>query len=170
VVFYIQLLPSVKKHMPDTPQALADRLRGEGGRVVDFFNHLSTEQWEILVYPQVSNWSLHHLLAHFVSSEVGRKELIAYVFGGDKGAPPDFEIDLFNQQEVVKLSVNSSVELLQRFNQEREILIELVSTMSPQDLTRKGNDPYLGVVSLSEIIKLTYRHLQIHLRDARRCL
>jgi hypothetical protein len=133
--------------MPDTPQALADRLRGEGGRVVDFFNQLSTEQWEILVYPQLSNWNLHHLLAHFVSSEIGRKELIANVFGGDKGAPPDFEIDLFNQLEVEELSVNSSLEL-----------------------TRKGNDPYLGVVSLSEIIKLTYRHLQIHLRDARRCL
>ena len=156
--------------MPDTPQTLADRLREEGGRVFEFFNHLSPEQWEILVYPQVSNWSLHHLLAHFLSSEISRNELIANVCGGDKGAPPDFEIDPFNQREVERLSVSSHGELLHRFNQERESLIELISTMSPQDLTRNGKDPYLGVVPLSEMIKLTYRHLQIHLRDARRCL
>ena len=36
-----------------------------------------------------------------------------------------------------------------------------------QDLERSGNDPYLGETSLSEMIKLTYRHLQIHLRDVR---
>lgn len=156
--------------MPDTPQALADRLREEGVRVVEFFNHLSHEQWGVLIYPQESDWSLHHLLAHFVSSEIGRKELIINVYNGGKGAPPDFEIDLFNQREVERLSAKSDDDLLQRFNQERTVLIEHISAMSAQDLERVGNDPYLGEVALSEMIKLTYRHLHIHLRDARRYL
>jgi len=156
--------------MPVTTQALANRLREEGDRVLDFFNHLTNDQWGILVYPQESDWSMHHLLAHFVSSEIGRNELIVNVYNSGKGAPPDFEIDPFNQIEVGKFSAESTDNLLNRFAQERAHLIELVSAMSPQGLKQIGNDPYLGEVALSEMIKLTYRHLQIHLRDARQCL
>jgi len=156
--------------MPVTPQVLANRLREEGDRVIEFFKHLTRDQWGVLVYPQKSDWSMHHLLAHFVSSEIGRKELIFNVYNDGKGAPPDFEIDHFNQREVKKFSAESDDDLLNRFTQERTQLIEHVSVMSPQDLERIGNDPYLGEVALAEMIKLTYRHLQIHLRDARKFL
>ena len=156
--------------MPDTPQALADRLREEGARVIDFFNNLSKEQWDIYVYLEGNVWNLHDLLAHFVSSELGRKKLIVDVAGGGKGAPPDFKIDKFNQKEVDRLSVESNSKLLRRFTQERNHLIMFVTALRPQDLDIVGNDPFLGEVPLAEIIKLTYRHLQIHLRDARRCL
>lgn len=156
--------------MPDTPQALADRLREEGVRVLDFFNNLTQKQWEACIYMQESIWNLHDLLAHFVSAEIGRKKLIIDVASGGKGAPPDFEIDQFNRQEVERLSVEPNSKLLHKFNEERNHLFEFVSALSPQDLNCTGNDPFLGEVPLSEMIKLTYRHLQIHLRDARRCL
>jgi hypothetical protein len=156
--------------MPETPHELASRLRGEGDKVVEFFNNLSQEQWGLRIYPQESDWSLHHLIAHFVSAEIGRNELIANIHSGGRGAPNDFKIDPFNQLEVERLSVESSDDLLKRFTQERTKLIKLVSDMSVEDLDRIGNDPYLGEVALSEIIKLTYRHLQIHLREARQYL
>ena len=153
--------------MPDSPKSLADRLRVEGSRVVEFFNRLSLDQWGMLVYPQESDWSFHQLLAHFVSAEIGRKELIVNICDGGKGAALDFEIDAFNHREVEKLSAQPSDYLLRRFAEERNSLIEFVSAISLQDLERSGNDPYLGETSLSEMIKLTYRHLQIHLRDVR---
>jgi hypothetical protein len=156
--------------MPDTPQALADRLREEGARVFDFFNNLTKVQWEVQVYPSDSDWSLHHLLAHFTSSEIGRKTLIQYVLSGGEGASPDFNIDIYNKQEVEHFIGKSNSFLLQLFLKERAELATLVSGLEFDDLKRKGNDPYLGTVPLLEIIKLTYRHLQIHLRDARRCL
>jgi hypothetical protein len=153
--------------MPDTPQSLADRLREEGGRVVHFFNHLNFDQWGILIYPQESNWSFHQLLAHFVSAEISRKELITHICDGGKRAPIDFEIDTFNQREVERLSAESNDNLLQLLTQERANIIEVMSAIFSQDLKRVGNDPYLGQVTLLEMIKLTYRHLQIHLRETR---
>jgi hypothetical protein len=156
--------------MAVTPHVLANRLREEGDRVVEFFNNLTQDQWGMLIYPQKSNWSMHHLLAHFVSSEIGRSELIDNVYNRGNGAPNNFEIDSFNQLEVAKFSCESTDDLIIRFIQERNHLIEHVSGMTPLDLERVGNDPYLGEVALTEMIKLTYRHLQIHLRDARRCL
>src|SRR4030043_2437703 len=156
--------------MVDTPQALADRLREEGARVIDFFKNLSLEQWESFGYMQDGVWSLHDLLAHFVSAEIGRQKLIIDIAGGGKGAPPDFEIDRLNQQEVDRLSSESNSNLLSLFNLERAYLVEFVAAMQPEDLDRIGNDPFLGEVPLREILKLTYRHLQIHLRDTRRRL
>lgn len=153
-----------------SPQVLADRLREEGSRVIDFFNQLNPDQWGVLIYPDQSDWNLHHLLAHFVSAEIGRKELIIDVYNGGSGAPEDFEIDEFNHLEVQRLSEESNERLLARFNQERMELISHVSSMTKYNLQQLGNDPYLGKVALQEMIKLTYRHLQIHLRDARRCL
>ena len=156
--------------MPDTPQSLADRLRVEGGRVIDFFNRLSEEQWGICVYPNDGNWSLHHLLDHFVSAEIGRRELIISVATGGDGAPTGFEIDEFNQREVDRLSQESGPHLLELFSQTRAALLKFVSQLNANDLERTGNDPFLGNTILLEMIKLTYLHLQIHLRDARRCL
>lgn len=156
--------------MSDTPQTLADRLREEGARVIDFFNRLSKDQWEILVYLQEGNWSLHHLLAHFVSAEIGRRKLIVNVASGGTGAPPEFNIDAFNKQEVDHLSNESNVDLLALFSKERTLLVDFVAGLKQENLEFIGRDPYLGEVPLREMIKLTYIHLQIHLRDARRSL
>jgi hypothetical protein len=156
--------------MPDNAQALADRLHEEGRRVVKFFNQLTPEQWKVVIYPQQSDWTMHHLLAHFVSAEIGRQELVENVYNGGEGAPQQFDIDRFNQIEVERLSKQSSRDLIRSFTQRREKLVKLVSSMSEQELNRVGRDPYLGQVGLIEMIKLTYVHLQIHLRDARRCL
>ena len=156
--------------MSDTGQSLADRLREEGGRVMVFFNNLSPEQWEIQVYKQDPAWTIHHLLAHFVSAEIGRNELVITVSSGGEGAPIGFNIDRFNKQDVDRLSKESHSHLLELFIIERSSLASFVSSLGNDDLERIGNDPFLGAVPLIEMIKLTYRHLQIHLRDARRCL
>ena len=156
--------------MPDGALTLAERLRSEGHRVLNFFNQLSLEQWGVLIYPHQSDWTMHHLLAHIVSAEIGRQELINNVYNGGEGAPEQFDIDRFNQTEVERLTQQSTQDLLQRFSLEREKLAQLVGGMSEMELNQLGRDPYLGLVPLIEMIKLTYVHLQIHLRDARRCL
>jgi hypothetical protein len=156
--------------MSDTPQTLADRLRDEGARVIDFFNRLSQDQWEILVYTQDGNWSLHHLFAHFVSAEIGHRKLIVDIASGGIGAPPEFDIDAFNKREVDRLSNESNIDLLALFSKERTVLVDFVAGLRQENLELVGKDPFLGDVPLREIIKLTYIHLQIHLRDARRFL
>ena len=156
--------------MPDTAQSIADRLHEEGSRVVDFFNSLSDEQWGNLVYQHGSEWTMHHVLAHFASAERGRLELIWDVSTGGQGAPDGFDIDAFNFSEVQRLLGQSNHSLLELFTQERSRLVALVSSLQATHLERVGNDPFLGQVPLVDMIKLTYRHLQIHLRDMRRCL
>jgi hypothetical protein len=156
--------------MPDTPQVLADRLRVEGERIKVFFEQLEPDQWGKVIYPGAPSWNLHDLLTHFVSAEIGRRQLIQDVIDGGKGAPIGFDIDDFNHKEIERLSGESNVFLLELFIRERFQLINLVFVLKAEDLQKVGNDPFLGEVPLVEMIKLTYLHTQIHLRDARRCL
>ncbi len=153
--------------MPDSPQSLADRLLVEGGRVIDFFNKLDATLWGKPAYAGEDAWTFHELLAHLVSAEIGRSELIAAIASGGSGAPPEFLIEEYNRSEVKKFSMDSDDSLLDRFWSERTRLAKLVGSLTLFDLTRLGNDPYLGSATLLEIIKLTYRHNQIHLREIR---
>jgi hypothetical protein len=154
----------------DTPQSLADRLLEDGQKTSLFFENLSPEQWQTVVYMESSHWTIRQVLAHFVSSEVSFNRLLENILAGGAGTPEDFDIDVYNERKVAQLRNSTVDELLRQYRQARQSNVTLVSSLSPQDLTRQGRHPFLGVAPLTDMIKLIYRHNQIHLRDVRRLL
>jgi hypothetical protein len=156
--------------MPETPERLAERLASENQKTLEFFRELLPEQWDYIIYPQGPVWTAHHLLAHFVSAEQALKRLIEDVYAGGAGAPEDFDIDGFNAGEVAELVRRTAEELLLEFDHSRRASIALVKKMEPADLSNAGRHPFLGWIALEDMIKMLYRHDQIHLRDLRRLL
>lgn len=156
--------------MPDTPEYLAGRLADESLKTQEFFNGLTTEQWEIQVYSDGTKWALRQILTHFVSSESSFTRLIENILQGGEGAPEGFDIDVYNEKKVLQLRDSSITEMIESFNNARQRNIELVSRMTADDLLIEGRHPYLGVVPLKDMIKLIYRHNQIHQRDMRKKL
>jgi DinB superfamily len=156
--------------MPETPERLTERLLSEGMKTVDFFQALTSEQLDCPIYSDGSCWKIRQILAHFVSSEQAFGLLIRDVLSGGLGAPEAFDIDRFNESEVGKMVDLDSQTLLVKYENLRRSNAGLVSRMKPADLTRIGRHPYLGMASLEEIIKLLYRHNQIHQRDIRKLL
>lgn len=156
--------------MSDTPQFLAERMRVEGERTVEFFSALSPDNWGKTVYTDGSCWAVRQVLAHFVSAEAAFGRLIENIQAGGSGAPDDFDIDAYNERKVASLNQVSPPELLQQFDRLRQRNIQTVSGMTQADLLRQGRHPYLGRTELAEIIKLLYRHNQIHQRDIRKHL
>jgi len=156
--------------MPETSQRLVIRLENETEKTVGFFRGLSDEQMGLTVYSDQSCWTAQQILAHFVSAERAFSWLIEEILDGEPGAPEGFDIDAFNDEEVATLKQNEPDVLLRRFEILRRENILRVSQMSPDDLTRTGRHPFLGLASLEEIIQLLYRHNQIHQRDIRKRL
>ena len=60
--------------------------------------------------------------------------------------------------------------ILQRFMERRGETIQMILALSDSDLATEGRHPWLGVVPIEEMIKLMYRHNQIHQRDIRKTL
>jgi hypothetical protein len=117
-----------------------------------------------------AGWRVRQVLAHFVSSEASFLQLIGDILSGGSGAPEDFDIDRFNRRKVAGMASKGPAELLAQFAHLRQSTVDLVNCLALEDLKKKGRHPYLGVVPLTDVIKMIYRHNQIHLRDLRRVL
>jgi hypothetical protein len=154
--------------MPDSPEHLARRLMDEGEKVRDYFMNMPENSWENLVYSDGAHWSVRQLLAHFASAEISMGRLVNNIVAGGAGTPEDFDIDVYNDRKVRELDGKSPDELIDQFSDARQANAHTVSRLSQNDLGRTGRHPFLGVTTLSEIIKMIYRHNQIHLRDLRK--
>jgi hypothetical protein len=156
--------------MADTPASLSARLLREGEKVCAFFQDLSVEQLERSVYKEVAEWRVREVLAHFVSTEKAFSSLIENVMAGGSGAPEGFDLDTFNQRKVAELKEATTDELLENFHRLRNKTAALVASFNEGQLNQTARHPFLGVAALVDIIKLIYRHNQIHLRDVRRVI
>ena len=154
--------------MESTPAGFVDKLRLEGAKTTDFFRDLPAHAWHVPVYTDGAQWTAHELLTHIVSTEIAIQSLMRDIMEGGSGSPPDFDIDLFTQDQVDRLGTSSNSDLLQEFQRQRAASIELVGQMQAEDLSRQGRHPFLGIAPFEDIIKLLYRHVQIHQRDIRK--
>lgn len=156
--------------MSESAAHLVTRLTEEGEKTRSFFQGLAAEELAQPVYAEGSRWTAREVLAHLVSTEAAILALIRQILAGGAGVPAEFSIDAFNEAQVAALQEVPVPELLRRFEQLRREMIALVSGLEPAGLERIGRHPFLGEATIAEIVKLVYRHTQIHQRDIRRLL
>jgi len=154
--------------MTDSPERLAERLASEGQKTIDFFSNLPDPLWFMTIYEEGTLWQVRQILAHLVSAEAANRQLIQAIMVGSPGAPLDFNIDIFNEKEVKSLASQPNQELIDQFKRLRQETIEFVLSLRTDDLQKQGCHPFFGVAALEDIIKLIYRHGQIHVRDIRK--
>ncbi len=156
--------------MTDTPEHLTKRLLEEGEKILAFFQALSPDRWDQQVYTEGSHWTVRQVLAHFVAAEYSLARLVANIQAGGAGAPQDFNIDAYNERKVAELGETSPQVLMERFSRQRRQTADQVARIPPEDLSRTGRHPFLGVIPLEEIVKLIYRHNGIHVREVRKVI
>ncbi len=155
--------------MPETAE-LAEKLKTEGERFVQFFSELTDEQWGREVYTEGELWTLRNVLAHFVTSERGLVKLFQSIREGGTGAADDFSIDRYNTSQQAKTKDLTPVELLEKYKEVRAHSISWVSGLKEEDLEIKGRHPFLGETTIREMVKMLYLHNQIHYRDVKKVL
>jgi len=151
--------------MSDTPTSLAERLKKEGEKVSAYFVGLTEEQWLAEVYTEGDTWTIRNILAHFVTSERGLLRLFERIRQGGLGASEDFSIDYYNARQQEKTKNVPVSELLKQFSEVRAETVEWTSKLSDEELTIEGRHPFLGQVTLLEMLKMIYLHNQLHFRD-----
>jgi hypothetical protein len=149
---------------------LIHKLTSSGRKTLEMFKSVEGDDWYQQVYSEGANWSVYHILAHFVASEASIVRLIKIILQGSEGVPDGFDIDAFNEREVNCFSKLPNDLIMQRFLERREETIQLLLELSDSDLLIEGRHPWLGVASIEEMVKLLYRHNLIHQRDIRKVL
>jgi hypothetical protein len=156
--------------MPKSPQFLAKRLRSEGEKMTEFFAGLDDAGWMKMLYTEGQDWRIRDVLAHFVSAERSFLRLFEGILKDGKGVSDDFDVNRFNNAQVAKMQEMSVEELMEAFVKIRAKMIAWVEKLSAEDLQKEGRHPFLETTTLEEMIKLVYRHNQIHYRDMRKPL
>jgi DinB superfamily len=153
----------------DNPSVhLAGRLRSEGLKTLEFFRGLEPAEWDQEVYTEGACWKVRQVFAHQVASEISLRRLFENILAGGPGSPEDFRLNEYNERRVEKLEGMDIETLYQQFAEQRESNAVFVAGLTAADLQRTGRHPFLGVATLEEMIKLLYRHNQIHMREIRK--
>ena len=154
----------------DQPAKLIERLTTEGERTRSFFSSVPEESWLEKIYSDGDEWTIQEILTHIVQAEDAIQRLILGILAGGEGTPNRFDLDAYNQRKVTESHGRSTSDLIDLFTERRGKTIKLVAGMSGSDLTRIGRHPFLEMAPVRDMIKLMYRHTQLHQRDIRRYL
>lgn len=149
---------------------LAEKLKSEGERFASIFAELRDEQWQKEVYTESATWTIHSVLAHFVTSERGLLKLFENIRQGGVGAAQDFSIDRYNAAMQERTKEATPQDLLEQYKAIRAESITWIQGLSEADLDKQGRHPFLGVTTLREMIKMLYIHNLTHYRDMKRVL
>jgi hypothetical protein len=153
-----------------SPAQLADRLNSEGEKTIEFFKTIPVEKWNLMAYSDGEHWNIHQILTHITQAEDSVSRLIAHVVGGGAGVPDDFDLDGYNQRKVKEMQEDSPEDLIEQFSNRRARTVSFVGKLKDSDMQKTGRHPFLGIAPIEEMLKLMYRHTQLHQRDIRKLL
>jgi len=149
---------------------LTQRLEKSAKRTKDFFEALDEKQWQVKVYSEGASWSVRQILAHFVATEQSIARLVLNIVNDSGALPEDFDVDRFNESAVKKLEGLSPDALLDAFLGARQQMIAMVAQFTDTNLDKIGRHSWFESAPVEDMIKLIYRHNQIHQRDIRNTL
>jgi len=149
---------------------LAEKLKTEGERMLEFFSSLTNDQWAQDVYTEGTTWSVRNTFSHFVTSERGLIKLFERIRNTGEGSSEDFSIDRYNAAQQVKSKELSPTELLEQYKRVRADAIAWVTNLKDEELEIQGRHPFLEMTSIREMIKMLYIHNNLHYRDVKRAL
>ncbi len=151
-----------------SPAELAEKLRAEGEATAQFFAAIPQDAWQDVLYADGEVWTVQQVLAHITQAEGSLLRLFQRIVAGGDGVVEGFDIDEANRLGLEKITGTGPAELLALFQARRGDTVGWVAKLARADLEKTGRHPFLGVTTVLEMLKLLYRHTQLHQRDIRR--
>lgn len=132
---------------------------------LQIFNSLPPEAWATPISDDPNAWSLRDLLAHFIYSEENMLLMAQDIASGGKGAPKDFNLDVFNEQQMRSMEIRDIPQLLSRLESVRATTLEWVRGLQESSLDLEGWHPVLGMTNLEGVLTAIYAHQLLHMRE-----
>ncbi len=154
----------MKSHT-DRKTHLLRRFEETGAELRSFFSELPPAAWDQQVYSEGAAWTVRQVLAHLVQSEDSMRRLVEGILAGGPGAPEDFDLDAYNDYKVRQQKTTPPADLLDELAAARQKTVALIADLAEGDLDKTGRHPVLGEAPVEVILKLIYRHGNIHRRE-----
>jgi hypothetical protein len=156
--------------MSDRTDYLAKRLAQQRDQSVELFRSLDADQWVSVVHEDEGHWDVRTLLSHFISSEASMMKLMQSIIEGGAGVGEDFDLDRFNAGRASKMADLTPEALIPQFIETRAATINYVRMLTDEQLDIQGRHASQGIQTIEGIIKIVYKHNQLHEREIREAL
>lgn len=156
--------------MVDRRTEICAALAAAAEDTVTFYESLTPEQLQCVVYTDEVHWTVRQVLAHLATIEQSMHALFRNILAGGPGSPEDFDVMRFNRSQPQKLDHLAMPDLLGRFKAVRRETIAIAAAMAEEDLDREGRHVFLGHDRLERFLRWAYEHARLHEEDARRAL
>ncbi|MHB8133476.1 MAG: DinB family protein [Anaerolineaceae bacterium] len=132
--------------------------------VIDSFMRSHHSSKILSIRPVESEWSLVEIISHIadVDEEVNLPR-INMILNDDTPFFPAIETDEWASER--RYILNDPLKEMQRFISNRKNLVETISNLSNQDLSKLVNHSIFGPTSVKEIIKFITQHDRIHIQQ-----
>jgi DinB family protein len=145
-----------------TPEEIGDLLEASGLGLVAALKGLSPEMasW----HPEKSEWCVNECAGHIIESEKrGFAGRIRIILGADRPDLPTYDGASISRAR--KDCEKPPSELADEFRTVRRESLELIRSLSPDQLSRSGNHPQVGRLTVSELLHEWVHHDDEHLRQ-----
>ena len=156
--------------MGNVAEKLAKKLSVEKEKTLLFWNELPEEYFDDRLYEDGAEWTVKEVLAHIVDAEKSLTQLFVHISEGGSGVGPDFNIDEYNKIAVEDFDGVVVSELLEKFVEFRDNLINTIKKWDDAQFENIGRHPFLGEARLDQMIRLFYLHVNLHIRDVRKLM
>jgi uncharacterized protein (TIGR03083 family) len=112
------------------------------------------------------DWSIKDTLVHITTNEKLMTQLLQDIANGTKTAlPADFDNQKFNDAQVAAGRSKGIAQLKADLDDSYRQLIQVLETLSPEQLRRRGMHPAAGDADVKEFLLAMYAHHEVHTRD-----
>ncbi len=153
-------------------EKLVLKLERSKSDIYAFFESIDEKNWDRIVYSTESSepWQIHNIFSHLIISEESFLVLFNQMCAGREIIQNTINIDQFNAEHQKQFVSISKKELIGRFLDNRQNMIQFVMKISQKELSIMGDHPALGISKLEDMIKLIPIHDQMHMKDIKKIL
>ena len=121
---------------------------------------------ELVTKDDNSSWSPRNTVAHLIGAELSMLRMAKnWIAGVETKANPEFDLNFFNRRQQEKRAGQSLDELLEDWGRAQKAIIQLMETVTPEDLVKRGDHPRAANTTLANLFLIITSHEAEHLDE-----
>jgi hypothetical protein len=124
------------------------------------------DETQISVPAVTEEYSPKQVLAHIVGADTSMLRMVKnWIAGTETKIRPDFDLNYFNQRQQEKRANQSVQELIEDWQRAQRALIEVMETVTPEDLDKHGDHPRASNTTLRNLFLIMTSHEAEHINQ-----
>jgi uncharacterized protein (TIGR03083 family) len=133
--------------------------------LVAIFNGLTEAQFDLPTSNE--GWTVYDLAKHLAGAEGGMEAIAQRILQGHSGVHEGFDLERYNAGNIRRRTDKRIPELIEELNQSRTRMLQLLDSLTDEQLSLPGHHPYAGYIDLYGLFVVVYKHERMHTEEIR---